>query len=155
MTTTDLTANVASIFRRICGEQTMSWIDDDGDTHFEAFYGGIPVSAFVAKWDDRQNVLVGFHVIGEAIEDMGLAIRFVTEHNHRVTVGRYVVGANNAVIFSYQMPEAAVNRDSVRFLLNVVASASLSYPELSQMTGALRPTDIAALDALTEDTTEE
>lgn len=153
--TKTFTENIENLFGQICGEQAESWRDEDGDVHFEAFHRGVPVGAFIEPIGDRENVLVGFHIVGEGIEDMGLAAQFVNEHNHRVRVGRFTMLQRGGVVFTYQLPASALNRESFRFLLNVVAGASLVYPELAQKTGALRSADMAALEALAGEDADE
>ena len=79
-----------------------------------------------------------------------LAAQFVAEYNQRIKLGRYLL-IENGVAFSYQIPDAAVNLDTLRFMFSLLSSAYSVYPELARRTGALRFEDVMALEALSED----
>lgn len=146
MTGHTLAANVRTFLGELVGEQFDEFTDSDGDVHFRTALQGTPVGLIVEPWGKDESLLVGFHIVGVALEDHEAAAKFVAEENNRIRVGRMEM-AENGVVFTHQVFGSSVGKDTVRSLLSLVATASCRYGDLAERTGALTLVDFAALDA--------
>lgn len=145
MNTTELAVKTEQILTELCGEQYEVVDDPDGPKRFFFCFGGIQVGLSVEPFLEDDSILVGHHVIGTDVQNMEGAVRFVALRNARNRVGRIDLCGDN-VVFVHHMFSSSVDKESVRHLLGTAAGESCGYPELAELSGALRLGDLAALE---------
>jgi hypothetical protein len=150
MTRSQLIDTMHDILPELVGEQFEALADEDGDVRFVTMLKGALVVLVAEAFGEEDSLLFGYHIIGGRIEDTEAAAAFVAQHNQRVRCGRFEVAANQ-VVFVHQLFGAGVNKDTVRWLLKLLAEASCLYPELAAQTGALNLAAIASLEQLDQD----
>lgn len=144
MTRSKLAKHVNRSLVALCGEQYESTTDSRGDIWFKASWAGVQVGLIVEAFGAGGAMVAGHHVVGARVEDRAAAMEFVAARNQRLRVGRLAL-RGDCVIFFHHLFGCAVNTDSLRCLLNLLASESRSYANLAAAAGALRASDIADL----------
>lgn len=149
MTRSELAEKLYDIATELCGEQFNAWADEDGDFCFSTMIAGVPVGLIVERLGDEESVLVGHHIIGARVENKEAAAEFVARRNQRLRIGRVEL-IEDSVVFFHHVFGAGVNTDTVRLLLGLLVCESRSHADLASTTGALKLTDLAAIDQLEE-----
>jgi hypothetical protein len=145
--TKELAVDVEGMLPPLVGLQYCMWTDDDGDVRFNTFIGPTLVGLIVEPLGDDDALLTGYHVIGTGVQDTQAAAQWVARRNQRIHVGRVQL-AGEEVLFLAHLFRPAVNHESVRLLLALLASAARWHPDLAAASGALTLADQMALERL-------